>query len=516
LLRHFEVSMIRKPGLLLSLVLASVSAVAGNIIHVPANQPTIQAGIDVARNGDTVLVSPGTYVENIDFKGKAITVKSSNGAKVTTIDGGSLGPVVTFASQETNGSVLNGFTLTNGVGSNGSPAGGGVRISLSSPTVINNIIRYNTYSGGYGGGIGVYWGSPAIRNNVIAHNTADIGGGVSILGISTAIVTGNTIDSNSAPGIGGGLVLNNAGSVLVQNNKITNNEATVGGSGVGGGVWIVNESDEVFVQNIIVGNDAAAQGGGIYISVPWSSVGVLFLNNTIAANTSADGSGIFAGGFDFNDRFIDNIIVGNPGGIAFACDTVYGETPTVIQTNDAWSSGGTGFSGGCSGAVGTNGNISANPGFVNSTNFALKGGSPAVDMGSNTAPGLPATDFANNPRIVNGNGGPMAIVDMGAYEFLPVVLAPKSLSFGSHPVGSTTSKIVKLTNAQNKALTISSFSVPTGYSVAGCGTSVAAFTTCSLTVTFHPLTSGTFKGTVGVNDSAGNSPQKLSLSGSAP
>jgi serine protease len=92
--------MFRKPGLLVCLVLASVSAFAGNIIHVPANQPTIQAAINAAVNGDTVLVSPGTYVKNIDFKGKAITVKSSNGAKVTIVDGGNIGPVVTFASQE--------------------------------------------------------------------------------------------------------------------------------------------------------------------------------------------------------------------------------------------------------------------------------------------------------------------------------------------------------------------------------------------------------------------------------
>jgi len=57
-------------------------------IHVPPDQPTIQAGIDVAVGGDTVLVAPGTYVENIDFKGKAITVTSEQGADVTVIDGG--------------------------------------------------------------------------------------------------------------------------------------------------------------------------------------------------------------------------------------------------------------------------------------------------------------------------------------------------------------------------------------------------------------------------------------------
>jgi ASPM-SPD-2-Hydin domain-containing protein len=152
---------------------------------------------------------------------------------------------------------------------------------------------------------------------------------------------------------------------------------------------------------------------------------------------------------------------------------------------------------------------------VTASNYQLKGGSPAIDAGSNSAPNLPTKDFVNNPRIINGNGSSTAIVDMGAYEFVPVVLAPKSLSFGLQAVGSTTSKTVKLTNAQNKALNVSSYTVPIGYSVSGCGSSVAAFTSCPLTVTFHPLTSGTFKGSLVVKDDAGNSPQTVPLSGSA-
>ncbi|MBT8486771.1 MAG: hypothetical protein KJO43_14415, partial [Phycisphaerae bacterium] len=55
-------------------------------IHVPDDFPTIQAAIDAAVDGDQVLVSPGTYLEQIDLLGKAIRVEGVDGAAVTTID----------------------------------------------------------------------------------------------------------------------------------------------------------------------------------------------------------------------------------------------------------------------------------------------------------------------------------------------------------------------------------------------------------------------------------------------
>ena len=54
-------------------------------INVPAGQPTIQAAINAASNGDTVLVAPGTYRENINFMGKAITVTSSGGDRKSVV-----------------------------------------------------------------------------------------------------------------------------------------------------------------------------------------------------------------------------------------------------------------------------------------------------------------------------------------------------------------------------------------------------------------------------------------------
>src|SRR6476620_2528465 len=87
---------------------------AASIIRVPADQPTIQAAIAAASNGDTVQVAAGTYVESLNFLGKAIRVTSEQGPDVTIIDGNGAGPVVLFASAEGRQSVLNGFTIRNG------------------------------------------------------------------------------------------------------------------------------------------------------------------------------------------------------------------------------------------------------------------------------------------------------------------------------------------------------------------------------------------------------------------
>jgi len=356
------------PALLAVLICGSAPA---STINVPADQPTIQDGINAAVNGDVVLVAPGTYNENINFNGKAITVTSSAGPKLTIIDGGNLNSVVSFDSGETSASVLSGFTIQHGSNS-------GVYIDFS---------------------------SPLIKNNIITNNTASWGGGLYILGQSSAQVIGNTITGNTAYSGGGGIGLFGAGSVRIQNNKFTKNN----GGSQGGAFWIVNEADEIIVQNLMF-NDVASSGTEFYASIPQSTSGFRLINNTIVSNNPSADATVVADGFNTNDELINNVIVAAGASAAVLCNPIYQDGPPIVRFNDAWSPKGIWYGGMCAEDGGIKGNISANPAFVGRTNFELQNSSPAVNAGTNAAPYLPKKDLVNQPRIVGGT------IDLGAFE----------------------------------------------------------------------------------------------------
>lgn len=182
-------------------------------IHVPGDQMTIQLGIDAATNGDTVLVAPGTYNENIDFSGKEIRLESEGGADVTVIDGQQSGSVVSITSGEGSGAILDGFTVRNGNGTYNAEVGGmcgcGIFCLNSSPRILNNIIKDCAFTSSLsvGGGISSLFSRPEIRNNVIRNNSATYGGGISCLECDsgTILIENNLILDNAALDIGGGI-----------------------------------------------------------------------------------------------------------------------------------------------------------------------------------------------------------------------------------------------------------------------------------------------------------------------
>jgi hypothetical protein len=403
----------------------------------PSDRLTIQSAINDAIDGDTVLVAPGTYPENIDFKGKAITVTSESGPRVTIIDGGHVFAVVSFHSGEGRDSVINGFTLQNGrdpAFSLGS-VGGGIKVWESSPTITNNVIKNNGACGG--GGIGISGGSPLIRLNTITGNDghlcdafldSGLGGGISIRGTSSVKsldveILDNVISDNRLAGAGGGggIALFGAGTPIVKNNIIKGNFAEdvvpFPTGSQGGGIYIVNVSNALIVQNLITGNHAT-NGGGLYLS----GSGLTVVNNTIADNnaTTFPGSSIYADGFVAPTELTNNIIVAKPGQTALNCGSFNDQNPPIIRSNNIFSSSGIAYGGACHDMTGTNGNISADPQFTNPTqgDYHLQQVSPSIDAGDNQAPNLPDKDLDGNPRILDGDGDGTATIDMGVYEFL--------------------------------------------------------------------------------------------------
>jgi len=185
-------SYLRTLFILWSVLFLNNAVHAAVIINVPADQPTIQAAINNADDGDTVFVADGIYYELINFGTKHITVKSVNGAAVTTIDGmGKYGSVVTFKDNST-GSVLEGFTIKNGKSSFDVGGGGGIFLDSSSPTINNCTVSENDTDEGVGAGIYcIKASSPKITNCTISKNPKDTlpfsGGGIYCLNSSPTI-----------------------------------------------------------------------------------------------------------------------------------------------------------------------------------------------------------------------------------------------------------------------------------------------------------------------------------------
>ncbi len=406
-----------KPALLaLLLVFALADEATAATIHVPANQPTIQAAIDAAANGDTVLVAPGTYHEAINFNGKIITVTSEQGAASTVIDAGGISGVVTFASGETRDAVLSGFTVTGG---RTIYSGAGISVSFSSPTIRDNVIAGN--SGCSGVGVYSYFSSPRIENNTITRNiiagcTGGWGIGIYVGGNSAAEIVGNVItDNHGEAASGGGVALFAAGNtVLIRNIIARNATAGAAGCGWGGGIAIANFVQAKIVNNLIAGN-SACYGGAMH----WrgSSGNTVLVNNTIAHNNATSWPGIYATGVDARNRLYNNIISAMFGPALF-CENAAAVTPPALDSNNVFSAQTDSYGGTCADQTGSQGNLSADPQFLDADagDFRVNVSSPVIDAGNNGAPEIPVTDLAGGPRIAGANGGPDRI-DIGAYEY---------------------------------------------------------------------------------------------------
>ena len=365
------------------LLTVSSPSLAQQIIPVPTvSFPTIQSGIDSAVNGDIVNVLPGIYEESIDFTGKAITVEGAAGPDTTIISGTAENSVVRFATGEGPASILQGFTIANGGGTNLSPP-------FSFP-----ITR--------GGGILCANASPTIRNCHISGNTASLGGGIHINGsplIQDCEITSNT----STLTTGGGIAVAATASVTLERCTIALNTALNGGAGV----TFEAGSSGVLHNCLIVANSAIPVtasalptfGGGLLCR---SGTVVDVINCSFTQNEAATGAGasVQSGAVSM----VNSIFWGDLGP---EIGLVVGATPSIDFCNVQ------------GGAVGT-GNIDADPHFVgvNTLDLHLSLGSPCINTGGDLATALPMTDFDGEPRVIFGTS------DIGADEVGNIAASP--------------------------------------------------------------------------------------------
>jgi len=358
--------------------LALCVAVHADELLVPSEYPTIQGAIDAAYDGDVVIVANGTYTgpgnHDIDFLGKAITIRSENGPENCVIDcnGTEADPHrgFYFHSGEDENSILDGFTVINGyhekggaISINSNPtitncilrsntaaadwsrgAGGGIYCLQSQPTITNCTLNGNAANkegggiycmksdptianctitnnftkredgGGWGGAIGFEESDPNIARCIISGNLSDWGGGIIFGEYSSPIITNCTMNNNSAQRYGGAIYCScdEQTSSWIINCTITNNIAQSGA-----GIYCFGEDGTFVIANSTVnGNSSRYEGGGIYCG--YNSTPTI-INCTITGNTSEKGGGLVCGGSNpiiTNCNITGNTAVEYAGGIS--------------------------------------------------------------------------------------------------------------------------------------------------------------------------------------------------------
>ena len=438
--------------------------------------PSIQAAIDAAADGDTIILAPGTFRgdgnRDIDFKGKAVTLRSTNpnepnivAATIIDCNGSEQEPHrgFYFHSEEDANSIIAGLTVINGVAwkggavlcSHSSPrftdcvfrgnqaydddTGGGAMYNEDcSPTLIDCLFTDNEAmpSASYGGGIANNRSSPTLANCTFINNRAWSGGGIYNTENSSPKVT-ECIFTDNAAYRGGGMTC--------EGNNATISQCTFSGNSADWGGGIYNAWSSPTLTNCTFSRNTAGDFGGGMCN-EYSSPTVI--DCTFSYNTSGDKGGGMNNRYDSSPTVINCI---------FSCNTTYESgggmanyrsSPRIVNStfsgNYADTDGGGMYNhnsnptltnciiwgnlageardqiwggavinysciqGGWSGQ----GNIGADPYFADPQNgdYHLLSGSGCIDTGNNTVVTV-TTDLDGNARIVNGT------VDMGAYEY---------------------------------------------------------------------------------------------------
>lgn len=431
-------------------------------IRVPSEAPTIGAAVELAENGDTVLVAPGVYAERVEIVGKSIRLVGEGGAAETVINAGGVGIALLIDGD----SEVEGFTITGAANAARTNDGSGVSVTGGEPVIRDSVITGN--SGLEGGGVRVHHAAVTLERVTIEANQGVVGGGLHAWASDVTLRDVRILD-HTTPSNGGGMYvvggsfvanglelsrnisdLGGAGGYIVHADldisrldAIENGEATVGAHGVvnyntlaGGGLFLENVLGRID-RSRFIGNQGFA-GGGLYIS----GTSPIEIVNTLVTGSLAGQGAILASNaapLIVNCTIVDNEYWGlySRNGVAptvrnsvFSGNQI-GHASIEIggpgQADVAWTL----VNGTASANLG-DGMIFADP--MLDADFAPLPGSPVIDAGNNnevpsgvTLDLLGADRFVNDPDTPSSGVGVGPIVDLGAIEFSPLDVCPADM-----------------------------------------------------------------------------------------
>jgi hypothetical protein len=406
-------------------------------LHVPSEFVSIQAAIDTAIDGETVTLAPMTYTgsgnRDLDFKGKAISVRSTNPYDPTVVTATVINCQGTeaephrgfrFISGEGPDSIIAGLTITRGYGPNEpvgymASAGGAIFCFTSNPTISLCVINDN-YAGYKAGGIYCEECNPTIANCTFSRNSASYGCGIYCCKSSPTVInctfTGNRTDY---PGMGFG-----AGMVSAENSNPTITNCTFSGNfahSQAGGLYIGDYCTPT-VTNCIFSANSAGYGGGMYNG--WYST-TKVSDCVFSGNLARDNGGAMLNSRDAEPIITNCTFTGNSakaGGGMLNYHSIptltncifWGNLPNEIDGRALvrYSS----IRGGWLGE----GNIDEDPCFVEpeSNDFHLRPDSPCINAGDpNFIVLFNEKDIDGELRVMLGR------IDMGADEFNPFAVS---------------------------------------------------------------------------------------------
>ena len=433
---------VRRIAALYFAVALSIAAGAQRMLHVPADYPTIQSAIDAAQTGDTIVVDPGTYYENLTIDQKAITLGSSGDVGATILDGQHLGTVLRILNTTAAPTLVSGFTIRNGSPTDATAQTAGIFVSNSWFELSHSILEKNA-----GINIGVFNSTAEIDADQISTASGDGGScalpsgnapanpstGVFFSGATLALapsgsplpssITSSTIFGDGSRCSGIAITARNFPSGLnIQSNTLRNNLLALA----------ITDSPVQILQNLIFRNAA----GGLTIATTPSNrpstdpATTTLINNTIVNNLTAPdplnssaAAEITLTGTVAQIGFRNNILLGATPRPILTCETQtpsLNDTPLLLDHNDLYNtSAGPILAGDCTTAIGDpigqNGNIFADPQLSGSADLHPLAGSPVLDAGINSLTQLP-TDFDGTPRLADSTGKGFPTIDLGAYE----------------------------------------------------------------------------------------------------